>query len=133
MSAGNERGASVIFDTDVLIWTLRGNAKAVPIIEQDRNRALSVVSAMELMQGVRDKKEMAQLRQFLLDFEMIPLSAEIGYRACLYMEQHALKVDLAPADALIAATAVERQQPLCTANLKHYRQIAELELEPFRP
>ena len=123
----------MIFDTDVLIWTLRGNAKAAPIVEGDRNRALSVVSVMELLQGARDKKEMAQLRRFLLDFEQIPLSAEIGYRARAYMEQHALNVDLAPMDALIAATAVEHQQPLCTANLKHYRQIAELELKPFRP
>ena len=133
MCAGRGRGASVIFDTDVLIWTLRGNEKAARVVEQDGNRALSVVSAMELLQGARDKKEMAVLRRFLLDFETIPLSAEIGQRACLYMEQYALKVDIAPMDALIAATAAERQEPLCTANLKHYRQISNLALRPFRP
>ena len=123
----------MIFDTDVIIWTLRGSVKAARILEEDGNPALSVVSVMELMQGVRDKKEMAVLRRFLLDFEIIPLSAEIGHRASLYMEQHALKVDMAPMDALIAATAVERQEPLCTGNLKHYRQISGLELQPFRP
>ena len=133
MSAGGGRGASVIFDTDVLIWALRGNEKAARILEQDEERSLSVVSAMELFQGARDKKEMALLRRFLRDFETIPLSAEIGYRAGMYMEQYALKVDLAPMDSLIAATAVERQETLCTANLKHYRQISDLVLKPFRP
>jgi predicted nucleic acid-binding protein len=119
MSVGKGRDTSVIFDTDVLIWALRGNEKAARVIEEDGERALSVVSAMELFQGALDKKEMALLRRFLHDFETIPLSAEIGYRAGMYMEQHALKVDLPPMDALIVAAAVERQEPLCTANLKH--------------
>lgn len=133
MCVDKGKDASVIFDTDVLIWTLRGNDKAARLIEGDGNRALSVISAMELLQGARDQKEMALLRRFLRDFETIPLSAEIGQRACLYMEQHALKVDMGPMDALIAATVAERQEPFCTGNVKHYRQIAELELKPFRP
>jgi predicted nucleic acid-binding protein len=123
----------VIFDTDVLIWALRGNEKAAQVIENDENRAVSVVSCMELLQGARDKREMAAIRRFLLDFETMPLSEDIGYRGFLYMEQHALKVSLAPVDALIVATAVERQEILCTGNTKHYRPISELELKPFRP
>ena len=122
----------MIFDTDILIWTLRGNEKAAAVIERDGNRAVSVVSCMELFQGARDKREMAAIRRFLLDFETVPLSEEIGFRGCFYMEQHALKVDLTPVDALIAATAVERQQPLCTGNTKHYRHITDLELQTFR-
>jgi len=43
------------------------------------------------------------------------------------MEQHALKMALTPTDALIAATVVECQETLCTGNVKHFRQIAELE------
>lgn len=123
----------MVFDTDVLIWTLRGNEKAASVIEHDAGRAVSIVSCMELFQGARNAREMAVIRLFLLDFETIPLSAEIGYRGSLYMEQHALKVDLTPVDALIAATAVERQQVLCTGNVKHYRHISGLNVQPFRP
>lgn len=123
----------MIFDTDVLIWTLRGNRKAAVAVEQDANRAVSIVSCMELLYGARDKRDIAIIRRFLLDFDTIPLSEELGYRARLYIEQFALMVDLTPVDALIAATAVERQQPLCTGNARHYRQISELQVKTFRP
>lgn len=96
-------------------------------------RTVSAVSCMELFQGCRDKRELAMLRRFLLDLDTLPLSDNIGYRACLYMEQHALKIRLTPIDALIAATAVARQERLCTGNVKHFRPIAELELKAFRP
>jgi len=122
----------VIFDTDVLIWTLRGNENAARLIEDDGARAVSIVSCMELFQGCRDKRELATLRRFLLDFETLALSADIGYRARVYMEQHALGVRLTPVDALIAATSVARQERLCTGNVKHFRPIAELELKAFR-
>jgi predicted nucleic acid-binding protein len=37
------------------------------------------------------------------------------------------------ADALIAATAWEHGIELCTANNKHYRVVADLNLQFFRP
>lgn len=122
----------MIFDSDVLIWALRANEKAARAIERESERAVSVVSCMELFEGARDKREMAIIRRFLSDFERIPLSEDIGHRACLYIEQYALKAGLEPIDALIAATAAERRQVLCTGNVKHYRQIAELETQTFR-
>jgi hypothetical protein len=122
----------VIFDTDVLIWTLRGNEKAAHAIEEDEGRAVSIVSCMELYQGARDKSEMAAIRRFLLEFETLPLSEDIGYRASIYMQEYALRAGLQLADSLIAATAVERQETLCSGNVKHYRAISELGLRPFR-
>lgn len=123
----------MIFDTDVLIWALRGNGKAADAIDGAPLRQLSIVSCMELLQGARDKREMAAIRRFLLDFVTIPLSAEIGYRARLYMEEHSLRSRLGVSNALIAATAVEMRDSLCTANAKHYRILADLEIEAFRP
>jgi len=37
------------------------------------------------------------------------------------------------ADALIAATALERGFDLLTANDRHYRHVEELDVEVFRP
>jgi predicted nucleic acid-binding protein len=37
------------------------------------------------------------------------------------------------ADALIAAAAIEANEPLLTGNDRHYRPIKELEVKRFRP
>ncbi len=133
MFAANARDGFVIFDTDVIIWALRGNSKAAKVIEADADRAVSVVAILELYQGARDKNEMALLRQFTTGFESIPLTPDTCYRAMVCMEQHALRVDLSAVDALIAATAIEHQLTLCTGNAKHFRSIDGLELKTFRP
>ena len=123
-------GASVLFDTDVLIWVQRGNAKAAKAIESAPRRRISILTQMELMQGVRDKKEAQVLRSFLADFDfrLLPLTESIGHRAAVYVEQLALSHGLRANDAIIAATAVESGEPLCTANAKHFRPVPGLEL-----
>lgn len=122
----------MIFDTDVLIWSLRGSEKAARAIEEDEGRSVSIVTCMELYQGARDRGELSAIRRFLLEFETVPLSEDIGYRASIYMQEFALKAELQLADSLIAATAAERQETLCSGNVKHYRAISELGLRPFR-
>ena len=48
----------MIIDTDVIIWELRGNKKAQNIIYDNIPFNISVVTYIELVQGMRDKKEM---------------------------------------------------------------------------
>jgi hypothetical protein len=55
----------LIVDTDVLIWYLRGNEKAFNTIENLERFSLSVVTYMELVQGMRNKNELNSLRQAL--------------------------------------------------------------------
>ena len=125
----------MLFDTDVLIWVLRGNHEAAKIIEASDDRCMSIVTYMELLQGARDRREVKSIKGFLTDlaFAMVPLSENIGHRASIYMEEYGLKVSMGMADALLAATAVESQRTLCTANRKHYSPIGELDLRVFRP
>lgn len=123
----------MLFDTDVLIWVLRGDAKAIRAVDRADERMVSVISCMELFQGARDKKEMASIRRFLRHFETVPLSENTGHRASIYMEEYSLKSGLGVADALVAATAAENKIPLCSGNGKHYRAISEIELRIFRP
>lgn len=125
----------MLFDTDVLIWYLRGNEKAAGVLENADSRELSIISYMELLQGARDKNEVKVIRSFIkdLDFEVLPLTENIGHRASVYMEEYCLKVDMCLADALLAATAVENHLLVCTGNNKHYKPIAEIEIKVFRP
>jgi len=125
----------VIFDTDVLIWASRGNARAARVIDSSPDRAISIISLMELVQGARSKLEVRQIQGSLrgLDFRVLPLSEAIGSAAAALIEQHALSHGIRVADALIAATAIQSDHPLCTGNAKHFRPIRGLSRVAFAP
>ena len=125
----------MIFDTDVFIWIQRGSERAADMLERHSNRFISVQTYMELMQGAQNVAQQTVARRFLKDFDVqiLPLSAEIGNRAMLLVEQYVLSHNMRSGDALIAAAAIELAQPLCTANIKHYRQIPLLEVIKLTP
>lgn len=125
----------MLFDTDVIIWALRGNAKAAAAFDHAKESNLSAVSYMELLKGARDKRELLAIKRFLAEagFRILPVTERISHRAMIYMEEHVLKFGLDLADALVAATATEHALVLATANNKHYAGIADLRLSVFRP
>jgi hypothetical protein len=125
----------MFYDTDVLIWFFRGNAKAARLIDQDTDRAISVVGFMELLQGAAGKGETRLIKDFLKEcaIRVLPLTENIGHRASIYMEEFGLSSGLRVADALIAATAAENHLELCSGDQRHFRPIRELKLAVFRP
>ena len=125
----------MIFDTDVLVSALRGNAKALRLIDTAERLRLSIVTEMELLRGARDKGELRATTEFLADlgFQTLPLTEAIGDRALVYIAEYALKSGIDVPDALIAATAVENAGALCTGNAKHFRSISALSIKVFRP
>ncbi|MCH7516999.1 MAG: PIN domain-containing protein, partial [Bacteroidetes bacterium] len=50
-----------MIDTDVLIWYMRGNSKANKVIEKLNGFFISVITYMELVQGMRNKRELTLL------------------------------------------------------------------------
>ena len=124
----------MFFDTDVLIWAQRGNSKAADAIINAKERYISVVNYMELLQNTQNKKQHQVIKSFFKDFSFItlPLSENIGHRAAIYIEEYGLSSNLRDGDALIAATAVENNLELITANQKHFRVIKDLNLKVFR-
>ena len=125
----------MLFDTDILIWVFRGNKKAADIIEKEKERLISIVTYIELLQGAKSKKEQINEKRFLTDFgfQIIPLTENIGHRALIYVEEYSLSHGVRVADAIIAATAVENGLVLCTANRKHFKSIKELDVKIFKP
>ena len=128
------RLATVLFDTDVLIEAERGNLSAARAINGERERSVSMQTALEFLQGARDADAQRLFKRFLAEcgFIVLPLTENIGHRALIYIEEYALSHGLRAGDALIAATAVEYAQPLLTGNARHFRPIKELDLVPFR-
>ncbi len=125
----------MMFDTDVLIWVLRGNRTAAELLDRQTERSVSIVSLMELQQGARSKEESRAIRRFFLnnELELIPISESISHLAATLVEDHALKDGLRVTDALIAATARENGFILATGNVRHMRSVPGLELKAFRP
>ena len=125
----------MILDTDVLIWFLRGNQRAVDFIMEAMPFSISIVTYMELVQGMRDKRELAKMKKALAEMrvEIIPLSEDMSLRASDYVEMYALSHSMEMADALIAGTCMERDETLVTANDKHYRVVEGLRMTIFRP
>jgi predicted nucleic acid-binding protein len=125
----------MILDTDVLIWYLRGNDKAFQLIENLDTFSLSVVSYMELVQGMRNKQELNSLRRALHSWHtsILYISEEISAQAMFAVEQHFLSHSMQLADALIGATAIQHGLPLVTGNDKHYKIMSGLQLKKFRP
>jgi hypothetical protein len=125
----------MLFDTDVLIWFLRGHPRAATLVDHAPDRSVSVVTCMELLQGARSKQEIKTIKNFLAEFafRVVPLTENVGHRALVYMEEYALKAGMSMADALIAASAVEDRLVLLTANQKHYKAISDLEMKVFKP
>ncbi len=125
----------MLIDTDVLIWYMRGNEKAYQIVENSNNFFISVVTYMELVQGLRNKKELNQLRIALHGWnaQIMYVSEEISAKAMFYVEQHFLSHSMQLADALIGATAIAYGFPILTGNDKHYKVMKDLEIKKFVP
>ncbi len=125
----------MLVDTDVIIWYMRGNEKARDYLDANPYFQISVVTYMELVQGMRNKQELRALRRALRNWnvEVIYINEEISSKAMFYVEQHYLSHSVALADALIAATAVSYGLSLLTGNDKHYQVIKEVDVKKFKP
>jgi hypothetical protein len=125
----------LIVDTDVLIWYLRGNEKAFKAIENLENFSISVITYMELVQGMRNKNELNSLRQALHAWNatILYITEEISAKAMFAVEQHFLSHSMLLADALIGSTAVAHGLPLLTGNDKHYKIMKEVQIKKFLP
>jgi predicted nucleic acid-binding protein len=125
----------MLFDTDIFIWVQRGNLKAANLMESDEGRFLSAQTYMELLQSAQNKKQHQQIRDFLIafNFQVLPLTENIGHRACVYLEEYTLSNGIRAGDAIVAATAAENNLILVTSNVKHFRPIKDLRLKIFKP
>lgn len=125
----------MLIDTDVLIWLTRGHAGAAAKLQSLNPWRISTVTYIELAQGCRNQQELAQVKQGLsaANTEIISITPVICTRATTLIDDYALSGGLRLADALIAATAIEMNLTLLTANIKHFSVINQLKINRFDP
>lgn len=117
-------------DTCILIDYLKGNNDIRQKLSDDRKQGLgmSSVTYMELMVGALNKREAGIIKKAFSDFEIVEISEAISTRARNLVENYAKSHGLLIPDALIAASALELQIPLYTANIRGFRFIPDLSL-----
>jgi predicted nucleic acid-binding protein len=119
-----------LIDSNVLIDVSRGNAAAIKYVDAlPEPWSISQVTAMELIVGARDKRELTTIDSFLALYQVVPLSESIGAGAYRLLKTYAKSHGLHLFDSLIAATAIEKELTLVTLNRKHYQMIEGLVLE----
>ncbi len=119
-----------LIDSDVLIDISRGKQAAREYVDAlTEGWAISQVSALELIVGARDKRDLASIDTFLSAYVIVPLRDSTGRKAYellkLYAKSHGLHVF----DSLVAATAIEEGLTLVTKNHRHFGAIKGLSLE----
>jgi hypothetical protein len=118
-----------LIDSDVLIDISQGIKAAREYVDAlTEEWGISQVSALELIVGARDQRELATIDAFLSAYAIIPIRESTGKRAYellkLYAKPHGLHVF----DSLVAATAMEEGLTLVTRNQRHFGVIKGLPL-----
>jgi len=125
----------VIIDTDVLIWYLRGNINAKKALAANTPFKISLINYLELIQGLKDKNELKTLQKQLKKWstKIIQINESISTYSMFLVENYYLSHSLEAGDAITAATALENNETLLTANYKHYSYIPNLQVQNFKP
>jgi predicted nucleic acid-binding protein len=120
-----------VIDTDIIIDAGRSVSEAIEClkaIERQSDLAVSVITQMELLAGCQNKTEVRHIERFLKRFQKIKLTEAISDIAADLFLHYRLSHGITIPDALIAATAIARDQSFISKNQRDYKFIKELKL-----
>ncbi len=104
-----------LFDTNILVDYLNAVPQARSELQRYTEKAISIVTWMEVMVGAASDIEDAT-RGFLSSFDIVALGGEIAERAVSLRRSHHVKLP----DAIIWATAQTHAMLLVTRNTKDF-------------
>ena len=117
----------ILCDTDVMVDFLRGEAKAVELVQAHSAWIiLSSVVAAELHAGVRGDEELNKLDGLISLFRIVPVSLDLARAGGLLKMKYGKSHGVSLADAIIAATAEAADADLKTLNTKQYPMVKGL-------
>lgn len=104
-----------LFDTNILIDFLSGVAKARTVLERHPDRAISIITWMEVMAGTSANEE-REARALLLTFRIAPITQEVAEKAHILRRERRIKLP----DAIIQALAQLDRRTLFTRNTRDF-------------
>lgn len=112
----------VLCDTNIFISAFNGRPDTIDQLSKIgfTEILLSAVTVMELLQGMGDKKELAEMKKKIKFYDVVQIDSAISQKAIEFIETYKLSHGLQIPDAIIGATAVVHQIPLYTYNLRDF-------------
>jgi len=120
-----------LFDSNVIIDYLRGDERAVNLIEKTELPIISVVTVGEIYQGVLNTKELQRTKEVIKSFKVMYITESISKGAVKLVENYHLTSGLYFLDAIIATISIENNYILLTSNIKHFQMIKKLKMEKW--
>ncbi len=120
----------VLCDTNVFIHAFNGRQTTIDRLKNIGfdQIVLSVITVMELYQGMGNKTELAQMKRKIRYYDVIEIEPDISKLASSLIEQFKLSHNLNIPDAIIGATAIIHQIPLYTYNTRDFDFMAGIKL-----
>ncbi len=118
---------SVLFDTNILIDYLNGIEQAKTELERYSDKAISIVTWMEVMVGATPETEEI-IRGFLNGFVNLPIDEQVAGVAVTLRKQHKIKLP----DAIVWATAQADRRLLITRNTRDFSSDEPAVRIPYR-
>jgi predicted nucleic acid-binding protein len=104
-----------LFDTNILVDYLSGVAAAKVEISLYDDKAISIITWMEVQIGT-DEADQMSVDRFLSKFTLLPLDAKVSAKAVALRRKSRIKLP----DAVIWATAMVESRLLVTRNVKDF-------------
>ena len=105
-----------VFDTNILIDYLNGVSKAAEEIDRFDEKAISIITYIEVLVGLDDVAVIEKVKNFLATFQLIGVNQNVADLSITARKKHRLKVP----DAIIFGTAQFFGALLVTRNSKDF-------------
>ena len=124
----------VICDTNIFISIFQGNENTINELNTigSENVLIPSISLMELYRGMRNKRELTQMRKKMNSYNVLHYNEEVSEIAINLILDYKLSQNLQIPDAIIAAMSLVYNIPLFTYNLKDFKFIPEINLYQHR-
>ena len=109
-------------DTNIFINWFNNDKQTIDKLEEIglENIAVSVITIMELIQGVDNKEQLQRLKKKIKNYTIIDFTDEVSKLSLKLIENYKLSHNLQIPDAIIGATAISYKIPLFSYNTKDF-------------
>jgi tRNA(fMet)-specific endonuclease VapC len=117
----------VIVDANIFAAIFGGDAALNAQLDQ-LEKAVNTIIYLELIQGSKSKSEVQRIEKYLQNFKLVHCDSNDSQRAIELVRTYSGSHGLLLADAMIAASCLEKDFSLLTLNLRDFHFINGLRL-----